>query len=84
MGSLAPLDDRRSAAIQMGDLLANSTKRAFEDNMYDPNSGLESLKRTCGQNLAWVAAWNEEYLRELREVSIEVATRPSLLFEYQR
>ena len=88
MGTLAPLDDRQSPAIQMGDLLANTTKRAFEDRMHTPKDrerALEDLKRICGGNLTWVAFWNEDYLRELREVSIDVATTPAhLAFEYKR
>jgi hypothetical protein len=84
MGTLAPLDDRQSPAVQMGDLIANTAKRAFEDKMHDPNSALETLKKSCGQNLTWVGGWNEEYLRELREVSLDVATRPTpLAFEYK-
>lgn len=83
MGSLISADDRRTPSIQMADLLANTTKRAFEDRMHDPSSGLEHLKRSCGQNLTWVACWNEDYLRELREASIDAATKPSLAFEFK-
>lgn len=84
MGSLAPLSDRQSPAIQMGDLLANTAKRAFEDRLHDPTSAVAELKRICGQNLTWVGAWNEEYLRELREATLETATKPShLAFEFE-
>ena len=85
MGTLAPLDDRQSPAIQMGDLLTNTTKRAFEDKINtDPQSALEYLKKVCGRYLTWVGAWNEEYLRDLREESLDVATAPPVLaFEYK-
>lgn len=68
MGTLAPLDDRKSPAIQMADLLANTAKRVFENQMHNPKAGVEALNRICGQSLEWLAAWNEDYLRELREV----------------
>ena len=85
MGTMAPLDDRQSPAIQMGDLLANTTKRAFEDRITnDPGAALEYLKKVCGKNLTWVAAWNEQYLRDLREASLDAATAPpDLAFEYK-
>jgi len=85
MGSLASLDDKISPAIQMGDLLANTTKRAFEDKITtDPQAALEYLKKVCGHNLTWVAAWNDKYLRDLREASLDAATAPpSIAFEYK-
>jgi hypothetical protein len=84
MGTMMPLDDRQSPAIQMGDLLANTAKRVFEDRMSDPKVALEDLTRICGHNLTWVGMWDEKYLRELREVSIDAATTPSgIPFEYK-
>ena len=47
----------------MGDLIANTAKRCFEDFMHDPANALEQLKKQCGQNLTWVAAWDKNYLQ---------------------
>ena len=68
----------KSPAIQMGDLIANTAKGVFADRLDNPKVALEDLKRICGRNLGWVAIWNEEYLRELREASIDAATHPSV------
>jgi len=83
MGTLAPLDDRMSPAIQMGDLIANTAKRTFEDSMHDPMPAVEKLQRKCGRYLLWIAAWTGEYLRELKEASIDAATTPSLAFKVE-
>ena len=34
-------------------------------------AALEYLKRVCGRHLTWVAAWNDKYLRDLREASLD-------------
>jgi len=78
-----PVDDRMSSGIQMGDLIANTTKRTFEDKMHNIPLAVKHLKKTCGQNLTWVAGWDERYLRELREASIDCATRPDVAFEHK-
>lgn len=83
MGTLAPLDDRISPAIQMGDLLANTVKRTFEDSMHNPAPALEVLKGICGRTLYWVAAFDEDYMRALREASLDAATAPQFAFEYK-
>jgi hypothetical protein len=83
MGTLAPLDDRISPAIQMGDLLANTTQHVFKDRVTtDPRAAFKDLEMACGKNLKWIAAWDENYLRELRDVSIDVATTPTHAFEF--
>jgi len=78
MGTLAPLDDRMTPALQMADLLSNSTKRALENCYPDKwDEGIKQLERLVGKNnLQWVAGWNQNYLRALRDVSIDVATGP--------
>jgi hypothetical protein len=83
MGTLAPMDDRKYPAVQMEDLLANTAKRAFENEMHDPSVALEKLRQACVRYLTWVAAWTEDYLRELREAGIDAATKPNLAFEFE-
>jgi len=84
MGTLAPLDDQNSPAIQMADLIANTAKNAFETRLDDPGSGLAEL-REWTSNLQWVAQWDEDYLRELMDASIDAATAPlHLSFEYRK
>lgn len=80
MGTLSPLDDRQSPAIQMADLIANTAKRAFETRMHDPNAGLAELKEWTPR-LGFVAQWSEEYLKLLMDASIDMATTPKFSFE---
>jgi hypothetical protein len=84
MGTLAPLDDRISPAIQMGDLMAHSAKRAFEHRLDDLKSGLTDLQEWTS-NLQWVASWDEKYLRDLMDASIDIATLPARhAFEHRK
>ena len=71
MGTLDALDDRLSPAIQMGDLIANTAKRAYQTRSNNPNAGLAELKEWAPR-IGWIAQWNEEYLRAIMEASIDV------------
>jgi hypothetical protein len=75
MGTLTAADDKRCPAIQMADLMANTTKRAFETIRSDSTAGLAELEE-WRSILDWVAYWDEGYLRALVDASIDVATSP--------
>jgi hypothetical protein len=75
MGSLSAMDDKHCAPIQVADLIANTTKKAFQTRHGNPDAGLAELSQ-WSNNLVWVAWWNEGYLTALVDASIDAATSP--------
>lgn len=57
------------------DLIANTTKRAYQTRHGDPDAGLAELSQWASK-LIWVAYWNEGYLTGLVDASIDAATSP--------
>ena len=70
------MDDKICAPVQVADLIANTTKKAYQTRHGDPNAGLAELSQ-WSNNLLWVAHWNEEYLTALVDASIDAATSPA-------
>jgi hypothetical protein len=64
LGTLAPLDDKVNASIQIADLLAHTTTAAFVSRHKDPAAGIAELQEWL-PSLVAVAYVNREYLRAL-------------------
>jgi hypothetical protein len=69
------MDDKQCAPLQVADLIANTTKKAYQTRYGDPQAGLAELSEWV-KKLLWVAWWNEGYLTALVDASIDVATSP--------
>jgi hypothetical protein len=76
MGSITAMDDKTCVPLQVADLIANTTKKAYQSRWQDPNAGLAELQQ-WSRNLMWVGYWNEEYLTALVDSAIDAATSPT-------
>jgi Protein of unknown function (DUF3800) len=76
MGSITAMDDKTCVPLQTADLIANTTKRAYQSRWQDPDADLAEL-RQWSRSLMWVGYWNEEYLTALVDSAVDAATSPT-------
>ena len=71
MTTLAPLDDKKFPALQAADLIAHTARRAFEKQLTTHSIKYGDLYDMAEwrDELAYMAMYNAEYLRELAQVS---------------
>lgn len=72
-GTLAPMDDRKTIAIQVADLLANTTTKVFLELPNSPEVAEARLKGWLKRNIMLVAYADAKYLREVVAENIERA-----------
>ncbi len=70
-GTLAPLDDKKHAPIQVADLIANNTTRFFLEFPNDPEAAKAKLKGWLKGNLQRVVYADARWLREVVAGNVE-------------
>jgi hypothetical protein len=70
-GTLAPLDDKAHAPIQVGDLLAHSTTRFVLEFLHEPERAKAKMKEWLGTNLMRIVYADAKWLREVVDGNTE-------------
>ncbi|MGH9510859.1 MAG: DUF3800 domain-containing protein [Terriglobales bacterium] len=70
-GTLAPLDDKIHAMLQMADLFANATTRFFQEFQTGPEIARAKMKEWLGDHLMRIVYVNERWLREAVAGNVE-------------